>query len=311
MNPFIRLAVLAVLAAAPLRSGGKPAAVTAGVTIQAMQNLDYGELLVGQGGGSATLTPDGSLILLGPGLRAGGRPAGAAKFQLYGPPRAAFTLQVSPLTPLLSNPAGGAIILAQFLPSLPRFSGSFNALGQASFNLGGRLDIGPGLRPGLYSNLGMRLQLTVSGLAGNGAFSLPFQVSARLQAPLQLFNTGPLDFGVILAGTQPGTFQVQANGWYRSSAANGPALLKATPLAAVFSLNGVAGASYCIQLPNWILLTGPGEAMRVQDFTCSISPCGTLPAGSVKFQVGASLVVPPEQKPGRYSGVFAVTVDYP
>lgn len=279
--------------------------------IQVIRNMSFGGLLVSPRGGSITLTADGLLVPDGPGIQPSAQPpCEAARFRLTGPPGAAFTLKVDPRIPMLTSPTGGSARLVQFDPAMG-FQGSFDHLGQAEFKLGGRLEVEAMTTPGLYQAFQVKLQMDVSDARGPGTVSLPFSISALIRAPFRLVNLGPLQFGGLLPGSLPGAFEVLATGGYRSSGHEGPTLAKGEPAPALFSLQGPPGASYAIQLPDRISLTGPGAPMIVEGFACSVELAGALPPGGITFGVGGRLIVPPDQRLGSYRGVFTVTVSYP
>ncbi|MDP2876593.1 MAG: DUF4402 domain-containing protein, partial [Holophaga sp.] len=68
---------------------------------------------------------------------------------------------------------------------------------------------------------------------------------------------------------------------------------------------------YSIELPKLVLLNGPGAPLQIQDFNCNVPLQATVPSGGLRFQVGASLLIPSDQMPGLYRGTFTVSVDYP
>jgi hypothetical protein len=277
--------------------------------ISLVQNLAFGGLLAGPGGGSVTVTASGAVVPLGPNLQAGAPAAVQARFRLHGPARATFTLQVDPPRPQLSGPSGASLHLAECYASLQGFRGTFDAAGQAEVQLGGRLDIPAGAAPGLYRAPMMRLIMIVQG-AGGGTSTYPFQVSALLRGPLLLTNTGPLDFGALLADSRPTQLRVPPTGWYPASGAGTATLFKGRPTPATFTLQGPAGASYSIQLPTSAQLNSSTSSMLVRDFTCSIPRSGQLRGKQMLFGVGATLLVKPMQPPGNYQGSFMVSVNY-
>lgn len=308
MKAIIHLQALLVVIALPLfaQSPGHPLPHP---EIQLVQGLSFGGLLVDNAGGGITLTADGALIALGPGIQANAQPpCNEARFRLSGPPGAAFTLKVDPQFPMLKGPSGGSVRVAEF-QTLQGFKGTFNALGQADFKLGARLDIEANTAPGEYRATQMKLQLFLAG-GGSETATMPFQITALLRAGLRLANSGPMDFGVILAGSQPGRFELLPNGGHHS-AAGGPTLLKGNPRPAQFAIAGYPGTTYTIQLPKSTKLAGPGASIGVEDFTCSTALSGALPPGGLNFGVGASLMVQAAQAPGAYRGTFMVTVNYP
>lgn len=279
------------------------------LNIRLMQNLGFGGLMTGPGGGSVTVTATGTLVPLGSGIQPGAPAAMEGRFRLYGPPRASFTLQVDPPLPQLDGPSGGGLRVAEFMASLPGFRGTFDAAGQAELQLGGRLDIQAGAQPGLYRAPQMRLMMSVLG-SGGGTYTLPFQLSALLRTPLLLTNTGPLTFGGLFASNQPTTVQVPPVGGYPASSASSATLFKGHPSPATFTLQGQAGTSYSIQLPLSAQLSSGKSSMMVRDFTCSVPRSGHMPGSQMLFGVGATLYVGAMQQPGTYRGNFMVSVNY-
>ncbi len=274
--------------------------------IQVIQPMNFGGLLVSPFGGSITLTADGALIPDGDGvLPRAQSTCTEARLRLRGPAGAVFALQIDPSAPMLVGP-GASLRLAAFHCSLVGLRGTFDATGQAEVKLGGRLDIQVGTTPGLYRAAQVKLQLQSPGQT---AANLPFMISALLRAPLFLTSTGTLDFGSIIPGNQTGRFDVLPSGGHQSQT-SGPNLFRGLPAPASFQLDGPVGTSYSIQLPKSVQLLGRGQSLRVENFTCSTPMSGVLPSGGLRFGVGAGLVVPPDQVPGVYRGVFTVTVNY-
>lgn len=296
--------MLGVLACSPAIGQSRPVQVD----IQVVQPMNFGGLLVSPFGGSVTLTEDGALVPDGGGVvPASQSPFVEARIRLIGPAGAAFTLKVDPSSPMLNGASGAIVRLAEFKSSLPTWRGAFDATGQAEVKLGGRLDVPAGTAPGVYRAAQVNLQLQVPG---QPTVNMPFLISALLRAPLLLNATADLDFGSIIPGSHSGVFQVLPAGGYQSTQASGPMHFKGRPEPAAFQLQGPVGTSYSIQLPQSILLVGPGQPLQVMGFICSTPKNGVLPAGGLTFGVGAGLVVPPQQVAGVYRGTFTVTVNY-
>lgn len=76
----------------------------------------------------------------------------------------------------------------------------------------------------------------------------------------------------------------------------------------------VTGTNNCTVSISFIAgsLTGPGTAMPIQNFTTNAGPTPTLApsGGALDFNVGADLVVNPNQVGGTYNGTYTVTVIY-
>jgi hypothetical protein len=279
--------------------------------IQVIQDLQFGGLVVGPAGGSVALTADGTLIPEGGGVLGTAKPPCAVgRFRLQGPPNAPFSVKVDPAFPVLNRPGGGSVRIVQFFGAPERFEGRFDASGQAEFRLGGRLDIAAHTVPGLHVASQVKLQLNVAA-NGVGTVQKSFTISALLRAPLTLSNTEPLDFGSLVPGAAPGVFEVLPGGGFRTLGTGGPTLVKGVPKPAAFVIQGPAGSSYSLRLPQGTTLTGPGGAMKVQGFTSDVPLSGTLGGASTPFHVGGQLLVNPDQPYGQYRGTFTVEVCYP
>jgi len=126
---------------------------------------------------------------------------------------------------------------------------------------------------------------------------------------------GVLEFGKIGIGTANSVVTVSTAG--ARSLASGDAGLTVTtttPSAAGFAVTGGAGLTYTLSVPanNIVTLTGPGPALKLQDFTkLSQSTTETLNgSGKDWFAVGASLEIPAAATAGAYTGTFQVVVNY-
>lgn len=304
-------ALLLLLTTAVLRGQAPAPPSGTSLEVQVAHPMSFGGLLVGAAGGRITLTEDGVLVPDGPGVLPGSLPpAREARFVLTGPPLAAFSISVLPAAPILTGPKGGILRMSELRCSLPNLQGSFDAAGRAELRLGGRLDIPANAGPGPYVSGPLSIQLRVPSAPGERTFQRTFVISAFLRAPLLLSNTGPMDFGSLLPGSQAGTFEVLADGGHRSATPGGPSLVSGSPRPATFTIQGPEGTCYHIQLPDRILLAGPGAPIPVEAFTCSTPLAGSMPTGGVNFGVGARLLVQRDQTPGAYRGIFLVAVIY-
>lgn len=301
---FIRPILLSLALSPILAQAQDPA-------IRLVQDMHFGGLQVADRGGMITLTHEGVRIALSPGLSPILRPTSQeARFQLSGPPRARFLLRLDPAKPLLAGPRGGQIHVESFFPSFPSLEGTFDTQGQAELRLGAKLDIQAGTPEGPYAFEQVILEMRVQGDREPRVARQSFGIRAYLRPVLKLSNGSPLDFGSLLPGSTEGTFSVAPDGSHRSTPGGGPRLVRGNPRPAAFLLSGPPGSGYSLQLPTRMLLTGPGAPLEVREFVCDLPVQGALPAGTVPFRVGASLVVPPGQASGLYRGLFKVSVCY-
>ncbi len=139
----------------------------------------------------------------------------------------------------------------------------------------------------------------------------------RIIQPLKLIATQALEFGDIIKGQN--TVTVAANGSRTATYTDLLLTLTSggkTPQAAEFEIEGEPGLAYVVTYESNVVLTGPDSAtMSVGPFTNNATltlPDGTgeTTAGKDTFNVGASLTVSADQKPGVYHGTFKVTVNY-
>ena len=280
-------------------------------TLRLVQDMTFGELAAGEQGGGIILSAEGILIPAGPGVQPAGRAiVQESRFLLTGPPHATFRCSVSPPTPHLTEPGGGRLRIQAFhgLPGLGE--GRLDAQGQAILRLGAQLDIPAGAPAGTYAFSQASLQVVM--VAGDGFLTLNqvFGIRARLRSTLRLVNLASLDFGSLIPGPSAGRFVVSAAGGTRTEPSGGPRPFRSMPRPAEFLVLGTAGTCYSIELPKALSLTGPGARLEVLDFHANVPLQASLPPGGLRFLVGASLLVPADQSPGVYRGLFVVSVDY-
>jgi hypothetical protein len=146
-------------------------------------------------------------------------------------------------------------------------------------------------------------------------------VNARVvSAPLAMDNPDNtlLDFGMMTT-PQSGDAQVKVDAAFNSIQSQTP-FHNGQFQAAEFNISGPAGEGVVVILPDLVyvehvdLNSYPGENtdMSVDKFQTSLSENrDTLDAeGSLSFKVGATLNVLADQVPGKYEGVFEISVLY-
>lgn len=280
--------------------------------IEVIQPMHAGSLSAGSTGGMLSLTPDGRLFPLNPAMRARTTiPAQEARFRFKGPPFARFQITLDPAHPVLTCPARGQVIVSEFLPSPSGTGLVLDAKGEAEFRLGARLDIPKDAPAGLYRSSQVHLGFHLLDAKGTKSAHQSFSISVQLVPDLALFNQSPLNFAGITPGFLSGRFHVSPNGSHHSPDPQGPRLLKGLPHPARFTLRGPAGTCYQMLLPQTVLLSGPGAPILLKDFCSNIALEGQLVDGDLDFNVGGSLVVPPDQPGGNYKGYFNVIICYP
>ena len=272
-------------------------------SLQVIQNMSFGSLLVLPAGGRITLTEQGSRIPVGT-LMLGANSVGSyARIRLRGPAGSSFILALDAKNPVLAGSAGGSIQVASFQASLPTLAGKFDNSGETEVTLGGTLDVPADIPDGSFHNV-VNLILIVERLP---SVTQSMTVSCIVRTPLTLTNLSPLDFASITSGGG-GIFNVLPTSAFTKNG-NGPRLVKGSPKAASFRITGPPSTFYNIILPEEAILTGPKGTLRISDFT-SDQVRGSLPSGGIVFHVGARLNVIADQAPGTYKGIFRVTVAY-
>lgn len=308
MKPLL----LALLASLPTSAMPGPQ----DLAVRLVQPLDFGTLLVEGGGGAFALTAGGRPITFSPWVSVSGGGAGReARFLVTGPPGARVRFSVDPTRPILIGPRGGGIRVEEFLLPDQGNEVSLDASGRAEIRIGAKLDLPVGIEPGRFAcnELRLKAQLVSSLAAASSTVTQAEQVFgayAYLRAPLKLQARSGLDFGGLLPGPQGGAIEVRPLGGFVMHGPSAPVLVKGSPMAASFFVEGPTGCAFTIHLPREVHLLGPGAPMTVRSFTCSLPSSQVLGPGGTEFKVGGTLHLNPQQAPGEYKGQVQVTVTY-
>jgi hypothetical protein len=124
-----------------------------------------------------------------------------------------------------------------------------------------------------------------------------------------------------MADLRFGAFSVNASGEVVIAAGGARAATSGVVLsmtdggqAAAFTVEGTPNVTFSITLPSEVVISHEEDsthAMTVDALTSSPAESGTLSAeGGQIVHVGGTLSVPQAPKPGRYSGSFAVVIEY-
>lgn len=274
------------------------------LSLRRLNNLQYGTLYVGPGGGLAVMTSAGERLLSGE-LKAGLGSVGAARFQVSGPPNTPFSIKMPLAFPF--SDGSWKLQVQDFKSSLEQLSGVLNSAGTCEFTVGGSLDLGRGAKIGSYTAVGLRLLVsTASGQAASANFTVAVSVSSLIS----LKNEGNMDFGGWLSRGQAGRVRLGSDGICTSLDPLGPLKATGVPKAARFTFGALEGTGYSIALPESITLFGPGDPLTARAFTCSIPLNGVMAFPCASFSVGATLEIPAMPRAGNYSGVYTVTVNH-
>jgi hypothetical protein len=151
--------------------------------------------------------------------------------------------------------------------------------------------------------------------------SITAHATAQIAAPLQIQCSG-MQFGSMIAKTTATSLTLPSDGSQIRDPNN--ILLPGASLdakASNCSISGDVAASYSVMLPSSVGLTdGRGHTITVKAFTVSsdgdsnslsrvLRNDGTG-LGIDTFGVGATLDVGANQAPGKYSGTYAVSIQY-
>ena len=163
------------------------------------------------------------------------------------------------------------------------------------------------LRNITYTTLGLLLVLYIDSASAADATAT---ASATILQPIAVSTTTHLSFGDIYPDkTAAGTVTVDVDG---GRSAGGSAKLGATAgTAALFAVTGESNTGFSVSLPSSIDITHDDgiTTMAVNSFNHNAT--AALDAnGAANFNVGATLQVGADQKPGAYTGSFNVTVNY-
>lgn len=148
--------------------------------------------------------------------------------------------------------------------------------------------------------------LTASDANAQATDTTSANINAVINNPIELLWVQDMDFGEAAPSTGATTVTIAADG-----TVGGDAIGKAgSPQEARFSVSGLAGQTYAIDLPTVpeTLTSGAGDTMTVSGFVSDAD--GVATALAKEFGVGATLNIGAEQAAGSYSGSFNVTVSY-
>jgi len=147
-------------------------------------------------------------------------------------------------------------------------------------------------------------------------------VTAQVIQPLTITGRTALDFGTILPGSGGGEVVITTSSQRQVSGA--VKMQDGASAAATFNIQGTPDRSYTIETPDTLVFhvtdaygsVGTTGDLTVRNFTASSQNSGKSDRGVLdstgrdKVSVGATLVVPANVTPGRYSGAVPITVSY-
>jgi hypothetical protein len=132
------------------------------------------------------------------------------------------------------------------------------------------------------------------------------RATAAIVHAIAVNETTPMSFAAVAPPPSGGAVVLTAGGQISST---GGFIFRGTPVPGVFDARGLPNHPASVSFSGGNLVTGPGRAMRLDAFTDN-APSTFDSAARLSFAVGATLIVNPDQTPGRYTGTYAVTVNF-
>ncbi len=126
-----------------------------------------------------------------------------------------------------------------------------------------------------------------------------------------------LDFGSIMSGAAGGTVSLSADG--TATYGGSTSSVGGSSSRGECAVSGAGNQNYDISLPQSATLSdGNGNTMTVNNFTAGTGTGPAVQMGSAAFgndgqstlQIGADLIVAPNQRAGTYTGAATITVMY-
>jgi hypothetical protein len=280
--------------------------------------LEYGEMVLGAGGGSITTDPATGAITSMSGVYPTSAMATASSAILAtGTAKRPFTIFTTLAGNITMTSGGGASFSTSPGPinsengptnnfTFPGNSGTTSL----TFHLAGTITIPAGQAAGDYTGtLPIFIQYTSGAQTNSNTVNVIIHI--RLISPLSLTNSTDLDMGLVIPGATAGTVTLNpATG--AQGKTGGIIFASATGTPAQFGVSGQPSHAIAISFGSTnITLTGPSGTMTLA-LTSSPAGSATLNASGVAtLNVGGTLNVAANQSDGNYSGTMAVTVAYP
>lgn len=277
--------------------------------------LEYGEVVVGAGGGTITTDPTtGGITSTSNVFPTNALPTSSSAIVATGASGRAFTI----LTTLggnftMTGSAGGSFTsspgpINSENPVSNQFT--FPASGTVTFHLAGTLSIPGGLPAGDYDGtLPIYIQYIKNPKTNSNTVAVPIHI--RLIAPLTLSNNADLDMGTVVPGVTAGTVTINPGTGVQTTT-GGVVYASASGTPAQFAVTGAPSHTITISLGGGTTtLIGPAGTMTLT-LSSSVASPTTLSAGGVaNFAVGGVVGVAANQPDGNYVGTLSVTVAYP
>ncbi len=275
--------------------------------------LEFGEVVVGAGGG--TITTDaatGAVTGTSNLFPTNGLATSSAAIVATGKKNNTFTIFTTTGANFTMNRSGGGGTFSSSPgpinsenPGTNQFT--FPNSGTVTFHLAGTLSVAGGLAAGDYNGT---LPIFIQDQNGNSN-TVNVLIHIRLIAPLALTNNADLDMGIVVPGVSAGTITINPGTGVQTKT-GGIVFASASGTPAQFAVTGQPSHAITISFgAGTATLTGPAGTMILTISSSVASPTTLSAAGVANFAVGGVVAVAANQADGDYVGTLNVTVAYP
>lgn len=132
------------------------------------------------------------------------------------------------------------------------------------------------------------------------------RATATIVQAIVVTEAVPMSFAAVAPPATGGAIVLTTAG---SISGAGGFIFRGRPSPGAFNAHGMPNHPTSVSFSSGNLVTGPGPAMRLGAFTNNAAAAFDS-AAKLNFAVGATLVINPNQTPGRYTGTYAVTVNF-
>lgn len=276
--------------------------------------LEFGEVVVGAGGGTITTDPlTGGIISTSNVFPTSALTTSSSITQATGTSGRAFTIMTTLTGNFTMTGSGGGTFTSSPVPinsENPTNVFTFPSNGIVTFHVAGTLSIPGGLTAGDYNGaLPIFIRYNNNPRTSSGTVVIPIHI--RLIAPLTLTNNADLDMGIVVPGVTPGTVTINPSTGVQTMT-GGVVYASASGTPAQFAVTGAPSHSISITLgAGTVTLIGPAGTMTLTLSSSVASPTTLSAAGAANFGVGGVVGVAANQADGNYVGTLTITVAYP
>lgn len=132
------------------------------------------------------------------------------------------------------------------------------------------------------------------------------RINATIVQAIVVTEAVPMSFAAVAPPASGGAIVLTTAGTISGSSGF---IFRGRPTPGAFNARGAPNHPTSVSFSSGNLVTGPGPAMQLGSFTNNAAAAFDS-AARLNFVVGATLVINPNQTPGRYTGTYAVTVNF-